>query len=226
VDEAGAVDAQTGYVDDDGDGYGERETTTVACAAPGGFVSDATDCDDSNSAINPGQSEICNDGVDNDCDGGLGECALGSIDLSEADVIYSGDKTVSAVGRSVSGVGDVNADGYDDLVIGAPFRDGGSAFLILGTATPTSLGVSEADAMFTGKAADDNAGLSVSDAGDVNGDGFADILVGAEGNDDAGTNAGKAYLILGAVTPTSLDLEDADTIYTGEENRNEAGNSV
>ena len=53
IDEDDAVDAITWYVDGDGDGYGDSSTSTKACAAPGGYVADSTDCDDTDSTINP-----------------------------------------------------------------------------------------------------------------------------------------------------------------------------
>ncbi len=57
----------TFYQDSDGDGFGNAGVTTLACSAPSGFVSDNTDCNDGNAAINPGASEVC-DLIDNDCD--------------------------------------------------------------------------------------------------------------------------------------------------------------
>ena len=51
-----------------GDGYGDAGSTTDACAAPAGYVADATDCDDADASSNPGEVETC-DGTDNDCDG-------------------------------------------------------------------------------------------------------------------------------------------------------------
>ncbi len=72
MDEDGAADALTWYADTDGDGFGDPSTTDSACAAPSGYVSDATDCDDTDSAVNPAATEVC-DGVDNDCDSTIDE---------------------------------------------------------------------------------------------------------------------------------------------------------
>ena len=68
VDE-GAIDAETWNIDYDGDGYGSSAYTLEDCDQPSGYVSDSTDCDDSDEDINPGEAEICNEGVDDDCNG-------------------------------------------------------------------------------------------------------------------------------------------------------------
>jgi hypothetical protein len=61
--------ASTWYVDGDGDGYGDPASPVEACTATSGTVADSSDCDDGDGAINPGASEVCDDGVDDDCDG-------------------------------------------------------------------------------------------------------------------------------------------------------------
>ncbi|MFM7202590.1 MAG: MopE-related protein [Myxococcota bacterium] len=66
----GAIDENvksTFYQDNDGDTYGNASQTTQACAAPSGYVSNSTDCDDSRAGVYPGAQEFC-DGLDNDCD--------------------------------------------------------------------------------------------------------------------------------------------------------------
>jgi len=72
IDEDDAADAITWYLDSDGDGYGDPNASDVDCDQPVGYVTDNTDCDDSESANYPGASEYC-DGVDNNCDGYIDE---------------------------------------------------------------------------------------------------------------------------------------------------------
>ncbi|MFA6131354.1 MAG: putative metal-binding motif-containing protein [Patescibacteria group bacterium] len=68
-------EAPTWYRDADSDGYGDVEVAESVCEAPSGYVSDASDCDDSNPDINPGAPELC-DSLDNNCDGDVDEEAL------------------------------------------------------------------------------------------------------------------------------------------------------
>ncbi len=72
TDEDDAADAATFYADGDADGYGDATSPTEACDAPTGTVSDDTDCDDGDAAVNPGATETC-EGDDLDCDGLVGD---------------------------------------------------------------------------------------------------------------------------------------------------------
>ncbi len=67
ADEDDATDAEVWYLDADGDGHGDPETGLRGCARPTGYVADGTDCDDGESKVHPGHTEVC-DGLDNDCD--------------------------------------------------------------------------------------------------------------------------------------------------------------
>ena len=102
----------------------------------------------------------------------------------------------------MAGVGDVNEDGFPDLLIGASHVDNGgesagAAYLVLGEASLAGISLASADARFDGDAAGDVAGMSVGAAGDTNADGRSDMLVGAFHNSAAGNQAGAVYLILG-----------------------------
>ncbi len=120
-------------------------------------------------------------------------------------------------GRSVAGAGDVNGDGYSDVIIGAPFfNDGannleGRAFVYYGSvtgisATPNSM---PDDANIAAA----NLGTSVASAGDVNGDGYSDVIIGAPFfNDGANTGEGRAYLYQGSaagLSPSPTSTLDA-----------------
>ena len=63
----GAIDPSTWFLDTDGDGYGADEHTTEECVAPAGYAPEGRDCDETDPAIHPGADEICDAGIDNDC---------------------------------------------------------------------------------------------------------------------------------------------------------------
>ena len=129
-------------------------------------------------------------------------------------------------GWSVSSAGDVNGDGFDDLIVGAPFAptgrhydSDGESYVVFGKAswagTP-SLDLATLDGTngfrLSGIDETDRSGFSVSSAGDVNGDGFDDVIVGAYGAESTGGvdhNEGESYLVFGRASWTgtpSLDL--------------------
>ncbi len=127
--------------------------------------------------------------------------AVGAASPCRAQVM-GGDRSGDRFGSAVAWAGDIDHDGYDDFLIGAPGAVGlhgaaGQVFVFFGRygvfpATP--------DLILSGEVSGDHFGFAVSTAGDVNGDGYADFLVGAPENDAAGLNAGKVYLYLGGRT--------------------------
>jgi hypothetical protein len=159
------------------------------------------------------------------------------ISLSDANASFIGESGQDYSGISVAGAGDVNNDGYDDILIGAYGNDdggtnAGKTHLIFGNKTDQismDISLSDADASFIGEASSDYSGRSVAGAGDVNGDGYEDILIGAYGNDDGGTTAGKTYLIFGnEINQISMDisLSDTDASFIGEASSDYSGWSV
>jgi hypothetical protein len=113
-------------------------------------------------------------------------------------VLYNffGDSANDQFGASVSGAGDVNADGYQDLVVGA-YRDDNTASNS-GSARVFSGQTGAILYTFNGDASNDSLGLAVAGVGDVNKDGFADIIAGAPLNDANGTDAGLARVYSGS----------------------------
>ncbi len=120
--------------------------------------------------------------------------------------------TDDELGYSVSAAGDVNADGYDDLIVGAPkcdasYEGAGQSYVVLGKPDGDPSG----RILITGISTYDYSGWSVSGAGDVNADGYDDLIVGALYGDPGGADsAGESYVIFGADWPRS----QADTVMT------------
>jgi hypothetical protein len=157
------------------------------------------------------------------------------INLADADYAFIGEAAGDYAGWPVSSAGDVDGDGLDDIIVGAHYAEyggsnAGKAYLVLGASlgVDSEIDLVHADYAFIGEAAGDKAGWSVSSAGDVDGDGLDDLLVGAHDNDDGGSYAGKAYLVLGASlgADAEVDLADADYAFIGEAAGDYAGHSV
>ena len=118
---------------------------------------------------------------------------------------FYGEKPGDGFGDSVSGAGDVNGDGFPDLIVGVPddfVLDRGSAWVFSGRDGSTLY-------KFNGDSAGDHFGFSVSGAGDMNGDGFADLIVGAFGDDNKTHGSGSARVFSGV---------DGSVIYTFDGN--------
>jgi hypothetical protein len=133
-----------------------------------------------------------------------------------------GNQDEAYFGWSVSTAGDVNGDGYSDVIIGAPgyHEYAGRAFVYYGSASGLSTG-----AKWIGGAeqAKEYYGVSVSEAGDVNGDGYSDVIVGADMYDNGERNEGRAYVYHGSASGLSQSYD-----WTAEGNQDEAyfGTSV
>jgi len=150
--------------------------------------------------------------------------------LSDANAIFVGESSSSYTGYSLS-AGDVNGDGYSDIMIGGMYYDtngngSGSAYLIYGPIEDGNYDLANIDVKFRGESAEDIAGVDVSLAGDINGDGYDDVMIGAMYNDANGSNSGAAYLFYGPVSQGDFILSEANIKFVGAESSDYAGTAL
>jgi Ca2+-binding RTX toxin-like protein len=158
---------------------------------------------------------------------------LANLAASDGFVIQS-STSYDAVGFSISGAGDVNGDGLADLVVGAPLGggdDAGEVHVIFGQAAATrsniDLGNLAAADGFTivGNNPGDALGISVSSAGDVNGDGIDDLIAGTPFASGVGAYGGEAYVVYGKAGATRSDI-DTSTLAASDGFAIVGGNGV
>ena len=144
-----------------------------------------------------------------------------NLDLSALDGTngfqMNGEAAYDYSGNSVASAGDVNGDGYDDVIVGARLASpnglaSGASYVVFGKASgfAANLNFSALDGsngfQISGEVADDQSGFSVASAGDVNGDSFDDLIIGASLADPNGPNAGASYVVFGRASGFAADL--------------------
>ncbi len=216
-----------------------------------GFEIIGIDQDDYAGGSVSGAGDVNGDGIDDLIIGASGADANGKQDSGETYVVFGNKKGFSSStklselngnngfkingigqhdrsGNSVSGAGDVNGDGIDDLIIGAVYADAngnvraGESYVVFGNnkAFNSTVELSDLNGItgfqINGIDAEDRLGSSVSGAGDVNGDGVDDLIIGASGGDPNGDKigqvggAGETYVVFGSTKGFNSILELSD----------------
>ncbi len=218
------------YLGEDGDDYSGRSISGIGDINGDGYDDFAIGAygDEEGGGANAGQTYVI-----------FGKSTGWSMDTelgTSSDASFLGEDSSDYSGRSVSGIGDVNGDGYDDFAIGAyGDEEGGGAsagqtYIIFGKATGWAMdtGLASADASYLGEDGGDWSGFALSGAGDINGDGYDDFIIGAHVDEEMGANAGQTYVVLGKATGWAMDtdLTSADASFLGEDGGDRSGQSV
>ena len=179
------------------------------------------------------------------------EIDLAAIAAGNGGFVIYGQDAHDQAGVSVSSAGDVNGDGFDDLIIGARDGDGpgntrtdaGDSYVVFGKASGfaaqidlAAVAAGNGGFVIHGQDAGDLSGLSVSSAGDVNGDGFDDLIIGATLGDGPGNtrlNAGDSYVVFGKASGFAAEIDLAAVaagnggfVIHGQDARDLSGSSV
>jgi len=154
----------------------------------------------------------------------------GTHSLDAALTYVSGDLEGDQFGASVARAGDVNGDGRGDVLIGAPQRglaDDGSAYLYFGPLPFGLLLADDADVVIYSSQDDAQLGGALASGRDTDGDGWADVAVGARlATIDGRASAGAVYLFAGLTTPGAYDVAAATGVLAGDEAEGQLGSAI
>lgn len=194
------------YPDADGDGVGADFSPSADCEDPGeGWSADNDDCDDEDEAISPLLAEVCGDDIDNNCDEEPIGCGLfDTLTLDDAEASWLGAAAGDGLGAEVAVLGDLTGDGVAELAVSGTGADGSGAdrglvWVLDGAGV---LGGSPADALGTWEGSADAMafGGTLTAVGDVNGDGFEDLVGAAPDWSGSATATGHVAMVLGPLS--------------------------
>ena len=204
------------YPDADGDSFGAGDAPTSFCEAPGdGWLKDTADCDDGDPLINPTADEVCDDGIDQDCNGSDTHCTIyGDLQLDrDADIalVPAGDGHM--LGAAVDFVQDVDGDGLPEILVGlsgassGAVSAGGASLVELDATTTrglvdlsTTAGSGWRNQSVTYNRRNGRMGMAVAGIEDLNADGYAEFAVMAPLSIEHELEGGDVHLFSGAAT--------------------------
>lgn len=216
--------AQTWYADVDNDGYGDPEVAWTGCTQPDGTSDNDQDCDDTTDAASPELTEICGDGLDNDCDGTPNGCfpyGDRSLPTDAALVFYSVDDKSELGGALASG--DLAGTGSPAIVLGAPkadpgdTADAGFAAVYFGALSGNVVVETSPDVLIIeGEQGSNKIGDAVQ-VGDLDGDGTDDLMVQGENASSLALKRGQVFVLHGPLSAGSMTTLDADWSVSGDD---------
>jgi len=171
------------------------------------------DCDDSSPRIRPGELDGCGDGIDQDCDGVVDgpDCGVGTD--SAAGLWHQHDRQF--LGWAIETDCDLDGDGVQEVLVSAPGDDDeGVGGQVLGMAQGATLGPKDALQVLR-SAGSVGFGSSIDCHGDLDGDGYADLMVSAF--DDGVDGMGRAVTLLGPIDGSTYTDSDADVVWSGDD---------
>ena len=203
-------------IDADGDGFGDESAAAPADAG--------TDCDDADPDINPLEDDGIWD-IDRNCDGRL----RGSLD--GADYAIMGEDSRDRVGEVVAAGGDLDGDGFDDLVFSQQEYDGtGRVYVFFGgnLGSTAELDASDADFIVDGENNNDHLGGGIAVTDDFDGDGMSELAIGVTRQNVEVKDDGLVLLFFSETlrTSASIDPSDADARFWGEAESDLLGSAI
>lgn len=156
----------------------------------------------------------------------LGPVSDGPLTLDDADQLYLGDADYQYVGDAVAAAGDLDGDGLADVLVAGNSLGPGTTWILAGPGVPGSSILSDVPTSLVGEVDLDYAGAYATRGGDLDGDGWQDVVIGAYGSGTVGPQGGAVYLAFGPFPAGTHALADLSRRWLGEKEGDNAGRAV